>query len=78
MTKVFSCYAENGMFTVYMNSGMTEGKMVVTCVKDNVPVSTVLGSVDMFASDDEHIQWVSKRVKERMGAKGIASIRRMK
>ena len=78
MTKMFVGYAENGIFTVYMNSGMTEGQMVVTCVKDNVPVSTVMGRVDMFSSDEEHIQWISKRLRDRMGAKGLTAIRRVR
>lgn len=74
MYMMYAAYALNGIFHVYMNEGIEPGMFVVTCTKNNLPVSHVLGSVTIGLGDAEYEEWISRKLKKKMAAQGITSV----
>lgn len=74
MYMMYAAYAENGIFHVYLNEGIEPGVFVVTCTKNNLPVSHVLGSVTMGLSEAEYEVWICRKLKKKMAAQGITSV----
>lgn len=74
MNMMYAAYAENGIFHVYMNEGVEPGMFVVTCTRNNLPISHVLGSVRMGLGDAEYEEWIGRKLRKKMAAQGITSI----
>lgn len=74
MYLMYAAYAENGIFHVCLNEGIDPDMFIVTCTRNNLPISHVLGSVRMGLGDAEYEEWIRRKLKKKMAAQGITSI----